>query len=269
MAGDWIKMRGVLCQHPKVAAMARKLMGNRDFREWVQPGGSGPMNECVLSDGALRCVVTALLLRTWSCARAVGTPEESDLFLPSIRVVDVDAMAGVDGFAEAMESVGWLRARGSQGVILPRFMDNNAPMESAERQAAYRERKRNETLRNVRNAPLRDVAPREEKRRVEKKEEKTKDKEPPAPPVPPALASPEFERAWADWQQHRREIKKPLKPTMIAAQLRAFEKMGTARAIAAIDFTIEKGWQGIREPDIGHVNGFARPETPDLRETMK
>jgi len=79
-------------------------------------------------------------------------------------------------------------------------------------------------------------------------------KKPDAPPLP--FPSPEFASAWADWQQHRKEIKKPLKPTMIRAQLATFAEWGEARSIAAIRHTISKGWQGLREPD-----GEQRPGT--------
>jgi len=65
----------------------------------------------------------------------------------------------------------------------------------------------------------------------------------------PLFGSEVFAQAWARWEQHRREIRKPLKPTMREAQLRELEAMGEARAIAALQFTIAKGWQGIREPD--------------------
>lgn len=68
-------------------------------------------------------------------------------------------------------------------------------------------------------------------------------------PLPPSLDSDSFRSAWADWKRHRTEIKKPLKPTMEAAQLKEFGEWGQDRAIAAIRYTIRMGWQGIREPE--------------------
>jgi hypothetical protein len=70
-----------------------------------------------------------------------------------------------------------------------------------------------------------------------------------AVPVPEVLLTPEFEAAWADWKAHRIEIRKPLKPTQEAEQLRQFALWGVPRAVAAIRHTILKGWQGVREPD--------------------
>lgn len=66
-----------------------------------------------------------------------------------------------------------------------------------------------------------------------------------AAPLP--FDSPEFAAAWADFEQHRRELKKKLTPTAIRQNFADFKQWGEARAIAAIRFTIGKGWQGIRE----------------------
>jgi len=76
-----------------------------------------------------------------------------------------------------------------------------------------------------------------------------------APSAPLPFASPDFSEAWADFQKHRTEIRKPLKPTSSKAALRELQAMGEPRAIAALRHTVAKGWQGIREPE--HVNGHA------------
>jgi hypothetical protein len=86
----------------------------------------------------------------------------------------------------------------------------------------------------------------------------------PLPPLPIELQTEKFRRAWADWQQHRREIRKPLKPTAAAQQIKQFLQWGTESAIAAIEYTILKGWVGIRQPEKesnnGHANGKPRPD---------
>ncbi len=71
----------------------------------------------------------------------------------------------------------------------------------------------------------------------------------PLPPLPECLDTPEFNKAWADWQAHRIEIKHALTSTSAGKQLSSCEKMGVTRAIAMIENTIEKGWTGLREPD--------------------
>lgn len=70
--------------------------------------------------------------------------------------------------------------------------------------------------------------------------------------------SEEFTEAWSDWQTHRKEIRKPLKPTMTKGQLEELAEMGEQRAIACIRHTIRKGWTGLREPN--SQNGHRPPD---------
>ena len=75
--------------------------------------------------------------------------------------------------------------------------------------------------------------------------------------IPVALNTPQFAEAWANWEKHRKEIRKPLTRQSVKMQMRDFERWGVDRAIAAIEHTIKKGWQGIREPEQtgGYANG--------------
>ena len=59
------------------------------------------------------------------------------------------------------------------------------------------------------------------------------------------FSSNEFREAWSEWEQHRREIKKPLTPTSIRKQLEDLAKMSEAESIAAMHRSIASGWQGI------------------------
>ena len=77
----------------------------------------------------------------------------------------------------------------------------------------------------------------------------------------PCFESSSFLKAWDDWQEHRREIKKPLTPTATQEQMRQFKAWGEVRSITAIRHTIKNGWQGIREPDQA-----AQPATPSQPE---
>lgn len=58
-----------------------------------------------------------------------------------------------------------------------------------------------------------------------------------------------FSKAWKRWEQHRKELKKPLKPTMTEGQLANLSKMTEPEAVAMIEHTITMGWQGLRSPD--------------------
>jgi len=145
MAGDWIKMRGGLFSSPKLIAMSRTLHANREFREWLTPGGGSEMNGQLVSDYALRCVTGALLCVTWSWSREFGkSAENGDCLLQHITIDDIDGIAGAPGVGAAMERVGWAKSTDNDsGVILPNFFtDMNIPASNAERQKAYRQRQK-------------------------------------------------------------------------------------------------------------------------------
>lgn len=93
-----------------------------------------------------------------------------------------------------------------------------------------------------------------------------------ATPMPECLQTDAFQEAWSDWQRHRSEIKKPLKPTMIVQQLKWLAKLGHDKAIATIENTITKGWVGLKEPE--GVNGTAKsapvkPRIPTDEELLR
>lgn len=160
MANDWIKMRGGLFCSPKLITISRLLQENRDFRDWLTPGGSNPMNGQLVSDHALRCVTGALLCVTWSWSREFGNAlPNGDCLLPHIMLDGIDSICGAPGLGEAMEYVGWA-SETDEGVILPGFFNEyNSPVirsntsGRAEIQRKYRERKKtqagNESLPSV------------------------------------------------------------------------------------------------------------------------
>lgn len=61
--------------------------------------------------------------------------------------------------------------------------------------------------------------------------------------------STDFATFWANWKQHLKEKKKPLKPTSEKMQLAKLAAMGEERAIAALKHSMANNWQGIFEPD--------------------
>ena len=67
--------------------------------------------------------------------------------------------------------------------------------------------------------------------------------------IPESLNTHEFMEAWENWIQHRKEIKKPLTRKSAEMQMKRFIGWGVSESIKAIEYTIEKGWQGIRQPD--------------------
>jgi len=73
--------------------------------------------------------------------------------------------------------------------------------------------------------------------------------------IPPILDNGAFRAAWSDWFTYRLESGKALTMTGAHRTMAAFESWGSARAIAAIENTILKGWQGIQEPTVAAANG--------------
>lgn len=77
--------------------------------------------------------------------------------------------------------------------------------------------------------------------------------------IPENLRTPRFLHLWDDWVRHRSEIRKPLKPTTIAYQLKRLAAWGEAAACAAIEESIAQGWQGLFPPKgSNHGTGGAR-----------
>jgi DNA-binding transcriptional ArsR family regulator len=83
--------------------------------------------------------------------------------------------------------------------------------------------------------------------------------------IPESLDLPAFLSAWQEWCAHREEIRKRLTPTSVRRQLRELAAMGPRRAVRAIEHTIARGWQGIREPDPA---GGAGRESPRRDPTI-
>jgi len=252
MSGGWIKMRGSLLNSPKVIRMTRELQGNQEYREWLTPGFGGP-SPTVVSDHAARCVTLSLLCVTWSWSREFAKESNGDGHLPGISLKDIDAITGVSGFGRAMQSVGWVEdSIGSDGVVLPNFFrDLNVPLSGAERQQVYRKRKKAETVTKPLPTESHNPVTRVEQSRVEKKEETPK---PPAGlivVIPQELDSPEFLEAWLYWVAFRTEKRRKLVSSSAAKQLKTLAKMGPARAIMAIDNSIEQGYTGLYEPNAG------------------
>lgn len=86
-------------------------------------------------------------------------------------------------------------------------------------------------------------------------------KAPPVAVAPPLPHGSIFAEAWETWQDHRNEIKHPLKPTMAKAQLKRLGAMSEKEAVEIIQHTVEMGWQGLRGPEA--KNGqFSKPSIP-------
>jgi hypothetical protein len=83
--------------------------------------------------------------------------------------------------------------------------------------------------------------------------------QPPNPPAGGLLDVPVFLKAWEKFLHHRQEKKKPVTRTNGESMLKKFEEWGVERAVAALEYTVLKGWQGIAEPDKPHPRSAMTP----------
>lgn len=264
MAGDWIKFRGELETHPKLLAMANELIFGDGYGMLLYACGPDalgigvlpPRNESVteralrcVTECALRDVTLCALLRVWCAVNAHCKVDGMDAVMSPMSLADIDPIAGFQGFGNAMENAGWVVDDAERNSLrFPNFLDWNEPMSvrpeaksNAQRQREWRERraangatrKSGVTRRNARND----------------REEKRRDISPNGDiPLPPCLENDEFRAAWSEWRQHRKELKKPFGPCAQSRALKQLDAMGSARAVAAIQHSIAKGWTGIFEP---------------------
>ena len=61
--------------------------------------------------------------------------------------------------------------------------------------------------------------------------------------------SEKFKEAWDHWVAFRKESRKPMPETTIAAQIKKMEAWGEAKSIATIQRSIENGWTGLFPDD--------------------
>lgn len=135
MAGDWVKMRSALLANPKVHAIAKAIGRDSRAGSVLTTGFSGSPDE-VLSRHALRHVTVTALLCVWSAANE----HSDDGKLSCCDLEDLDEIAGVPGFGDAMAAVGWaIRNDAENCVLLPNFSEHNTT--AKDRTAAERQRR--------------------------------------------------------------------------------------------------------------------------------
>lgn len=148
----------------------------------------------------------------------------------------IDRIVRMEGFAVALENVGWLEFS-ERGCLIPRFEEHNS--KSAKRRAL-------------------DAARKRASRCAERLEEKrtgggqAKDKNGPAFPAP--LNTDRFRAVWARWEKLRREKRNPLKATTIESQLKLLEPLGEDVAIRCLEYSIAQGYTGLFPEKINGAN---------------
>lgn len=224
MAGDWIKMRVSLPDEPEVIAIAAELDMDEDH-------------------------VVGKLHRLWGWADQVSR----DGHAAGVTEKWLDRYLRVPGFSSALQKVGWLVIKNegaSSSIQIPNFDVHNG--KSGKSRALTTKRKQAE--RSVK--PVTQVSRSERDKSVTRyiyllfssllSEEEERNGV--GIEVPTCLDTTAFELAWHLWEDHRRDIRKPLTETSIRQQLKKLSALGHDRAIAAIEHSVANGWQGIFEP---------------------
>jgi len=176
MAGEWIKMRTSLLTNPKVNGIARILENSVEVADVLTTGYSGTMSQ-IVTRNVMRHVTVSSLIVIWGSANE----HTKDGIFSNADFSDIDDMVGIPGFADAMESVGWLiYDKENHSVILPNFNEYNTSSDvrtagaksAAQRQKEYRQRLKEQNsyvTRDVTDNVTSDVTRnrREEKSRVD------------------------------------------------------------------------------------------------------
>ncbi|TPG50167.1 hypothetical protein EAH75_01330 [Rhodanobacter glycinis] len=229
MAGDWIKMRIDLQSHPKVV----RILSATHTDKFRVVGG---------------------LHAVWSVFDTHSEDGELRGYTPEA----LDHIIGWDGFARAMESVGWLLFDGLETLTLPEFTEHNG--QSAKRRAEDQKRKKN-TRNSVRILSADDEdkkQTREEKSREEKKEQKTTPK---GVDLLPGIS----ERIVADFLAIRKAKKQPLTETAVTGIKREAEKAGMSLEQALTE-SCERGWASFKAAWL--TNGAHTPGTPTKKRKL-
>ena len=166
MASDWIRMRSGLLTNPKVIRIARRLQDDPRFVAWWSESDARHDSVTVRHVPCISCVTRVTiggLLGVWG---AVNSVTDGDGFVRDVSSRDVDEMAGVPGFGDAMKSVGWVTER-DDGLVFPNFGEHNTTEKergsgaktAAQRAKEYRDRKKSQTVtpRHVTESVTRDV----------------------------------------------------------------------------------------------------------------
>lgn len=149
-----------------------------------------------------------------------------------------DSLAQYESLLAELESVS-VPSRTNSGVIYSRRMvRDDRKRKSA---VTYGRQGGNPNLKKTLNPPLKGLP------EGDKKMKESGKGEPEGKQFPDNLDTPEFIHAWKRWERHRHEIKKRITPSMQEASLKKLSTYGPSRGIQIIDYTMEKGWQGLAD----------------------
>jgi len=170
-------------------------------------------------------------------------------------VQGLECLQSPDAYSKNPDNEGRRVLQVPGGFVLLNYEDYRARRSTEERRVYMREYMQNYRKKNgaskQKKADVKRCKPQLAQAETETETETEEKKETMAASLvfPDQLDVPEFQEVWRQWEAHRREIKKPLKPTQMAGMLKKLSSWGIDRAVAAIEHTVANGWQGLREPE--------------------
>lgn len=153
MAGDWIPIRVLIGDDPKVIQMADYLAEQGRFITWLTDPAQRLVGHAYEHNSrhVIIAIVVKGLVRVWGVANESGKTDGHDQIIRA-GIGAIDAIADVPCFGTAMEFAGWAVAENLDGkyyVRFPNFLEMNVPVSdrkrssNAERQQRHRDRSRN------------------------------------------------------------------------------------------------------------------------------
>ena len=231
MAGDWLKLEASTPDKPEVLAITA-TMG------WDDPD-----------------LTVGKLFRVWRWFDQQTTDGNAH----GVTSALLDRIAGVSGFAQAMQKVGWLIVS-ADGLELPNFEKHNGATAKSRAQTAKRvaSHRASEPSNAESNAPT--VTPalaREEKRREEKKEKK--ENTAPLCVAPSVLIEAGFSpEVAAEFIAHKSRHKAPLTERAWADHLSESLKAGWT-PLQAAEKVMAKAWKGFEAKYVASEAPSAKP----------
>jgi hypothetical protein len=273
MAGDWIPWSKGFARKPEVLAIARATGLNRrevatslmELYEWTDSESTDGRiiahNGPPLSTTDLADLIQGTDTKFWDAVITAGWLKiEPD----GISIPNFDHWMGRSAKARLQKTQRqrrW-RAPGSSDNDVDATVDAAASTRPSTTEEDRREQKRREQNQTKTQSPPNPPAggagkPRSPKRRPARTED--------LPPIPPELDNPQFAVAWASWLEFRAAKRKPVTAHAARIIFPNMAKLGTDRAVAAIEHSIANDYQGIYEPQTYR----GRHNEASTRESMR
>jgi hypothetical protein len=221
---------------------------------------AGTLPAC-LPHNAIVTLTMGALMKLWSYA---DTHIRSDDTLDA-TFDDIDELVGLPGFAAALPGH-WLTKVSEECLELPGFQEHNGIVAKKRDQNTKRQQRHRALQKTDPVTPERDnrnAGALPDQTRPDQTKPKEKEGAEAPPPFDPASIPGLDAVAWGLWVEHRKAIKKPIRPHSMTDAAEELAKLGD-RQLAEVKRARAGGWQGIH-PEEPKVSKFPQPAAPRAR----